>query len=248
MTSLRLAVVGAAGRMGQALTRAIAAAPGLTLAAAVEHEGHAALGTDAGEVAGVPRLGVALRADLEAALEDVQVLIDFAPGATEATMRAAAARGVAAVVGTTGLGQPGRVAVTLAAHKVPIVLAPNMSVGMNVLFALVAQAAQVLGPEYSLGVFEIHHKAKRDAPSGTALRIAEVLRETVGREVPTAALRGGDVVGEHTVHFLGLGERLEVTHRAESRENFARGALRAAQWVQGKAPALYDMQDVLGLR
>jgi 4-hydroxy-tetrahydrodipicolinate reductase len=248
VTPLRLAVIGAGGRMGQALTRVIVETPAVALHGAIERAGHPALGTDAGEVAGVARTGVALTADLEAAIADAQVVIDFAPGATEAAMQAAARHGAAAVVGTTGLGQAGRAAISAAASRVPIVLAPNMSVAMNLLFALVAEAAKTLGPDYDLGIFEIHHKAKRDAPSGTALRIAEVLREATGRETPTVALRGGGVVGEHTVHFSGPGERLEITHRAESRETFARGAVRAAEWAYGKAPGLYDMQDVLGLR
>jgi 4-hydroxy-tetrahydrodipicolinate reductase len=163
-------------------------------------------------------------------------------------MAASAAAGRAAIVGTTGLGQPGRAAVTAASHRVPIVLAPNMSVGMNLMFALVAQAGRTLGPDYDLGIVEVHHRNKRDAPSGTALRLAEVLREATGREAPAVALRGGAVVGEHTVHFLGSDERIEIVHRAESREAMARGALRAAVWVHGQGPGLYDMQDVLGLR
>jgi 4-hydroxy-tetrahydrodipicolinate reductase len=246
---LGIAVVGAAGRMGQALIRAAGDTPGVRVVAATEVAGHAAVGTDAGEVAGVGRLGVLVSADLATALEGVRVVIDFATAeATTGTMAAAAGRGVAAVVGTTALGPAGRAALTAAAARVPIVLAPNMSVGMNLLFALLPQAARVLGDGFDVGVTEIHHRAKRDAPSGTALRLCEVLRDAVGHDVPAVSLRGGSVVGDHTAFFLGPGERLEITHHAESREPFARGALRAALWVARQAPGLYDMQDVLGLR
>ena len=244
-----IAVVGAAGRMGQAVIRAAADTPGVRLVAATEVAGHAAIGADAGEIAGIGRLGVAIGVDLLSALADVRVVIDFATAeATAATMEAAAGRGVAAVVGTTALGPAGRAALTAAAARIPIVLAPNMSVGMNLLFALLPQAARVLGEGFDVGVSEIHHRAKRDAPSGTALRLCEVLRDAVGHDVPAVSLRGGSVVGDHTAFFLGPGERLEITHRAESREPFARGALRAAMWVARQAPGLYDMQDVLGLR
>jgi 4-hydroxy-tetrahydrodipicolinate reductase len=244
-----IAIVGAAGRMGQALVRTALDTPGVRLVAATEAAGHATIGADAGEVAGVGRVGVSIGADLAAVLHDVRVVIDFATAdATTATMQAAAGRGVAAVVGATALGPAGRAALTAAATRIPIVLAPNMSVGMNLLFALLPQVARVLGGDYDVGVSEIHHRAKRDAPSGTALRLCEVLRSTVGHEVPAVSLRGGGVVGDHTAFFLGPGERLEITHRAESREPFARGALRAALWVVGQAPGIYDMQDVLGLR
>jgi 4-hydroxy-tetrahydrodipicolinate reductase len=244
-----IVIVGAAGRMGQALIRAAVDTPGLRLAAAIEAPGHAAVGVDAGEIAGIARLGLAVGADLDAALTGARVVVDFATAeATTANIGVAAARGVAAVVGTTALGPAGRAALTAAAERVPIVVAPNMSVGVNLLFALLPQAARVLGEAYDVGVTEIHHRAKRDAPSGTALRLCEVLRDAVGHEVPAVSLRGGTVVGDHTASFLGPGERLEITHRAETREPFARGALRAALWVVSQAPGLYDMQDVLGLR
>jgi 4-hydroxy-tetrahydrodipicolinate reductase len=246
---LGIVVVGAAGRMGQALVRAAVDTPGVRLAAAVEAPGHAAVGVDAGEVAGIPRVGVLVGADLGAALAGARVVVDFATAeATTTDIGVAAAHGVAAVVGTTALGAAGRAALTAAAARVPIVVAPNMSVGINLLFALLPQAARVLGGAFDVGVTEIHHGAKRDAPSGTALRLCEVLREAVGHEVPAVSLRGGSVAGDHTAYFLGPGERLEITHRAENREPFARGAMRAALWVAGQAPGLYDMQDVLGLR
>ena len=251
MSSTRagIVVVGAAGRMGQALIRAAADTPGLRLAAVIEAPGHACVGLDAGEVAGIARMGVTVGADLESALHDVRVVVDFATAeTTTANIGVAAAHGVAAVVGTTALGPAGRAALTAAATRIPIVVAPNMSVGINLLFALLPQAARVLGGDYDVGVTEIHHRAKRDAPSGTALRLCEVLREAVGHEVPATSLRGGTAVGDHTAYFLGPAERIEITHRAETREPFARGALRAALWVVSQAPGLYDMQDVLGLR
>src|SRR5204862_2681694 len=177
-----------------------------------------------------------------------------------------AARKLPLVVGTTGLSPPGRAEIAARAREIPIVLASNMSVGVNVLFRLVAEAARALGPGYEVEILEMHHRAKKDAPSGTALRLAEVAAGALGIDVQSAAvyerhgdtgarrpgsigvqaLRGGDVVGEHTVHFRADGERLELTHRATSRDNFARGAVRAARWVVGKKPGFYDMQDVLG--
>ncbi len=178
-----------------------------------------------------------------------------------------AARGIAAVIGSTGFTAEARARVAAAARKVPVVLSPNMSVGVNVLFALVEQAARALGDAYDVEIVEMHHKGKKDAPSGTAVRLAEVAAAALGRDpgkdlayarhgmigerpprqIGVQALRGGDVVGDHTVFFAGLGERLELTHRAASREQFARGALRAAAWVVGRPPGLYDMRHVLGL-
>jgi 4-hydroxy-tetrahydrodipicolinate reductase len=175
---------------------------------------------------------------------------------------------VALVVGTTGLPPQARAEIAALARQVPMVLAPNMSVGVNVLFRLASQAASALGPSYDVEIVETHHRAKKDAPSGTALRLAELAAEALELDARSAivyerhgetgargagtigvqALRGGDVVGDHTVYFLAEGERLELTHRATSRENFARGAVRAARWVVGKPPALYDMQDVLGFK
>jgi 4-hydroxy-tetrahydrodipicolinate reductase len=244
-----IAIVGAAGRMGQALIRAAVETPGLRLAAAIEAPGHACVGLDAGEVAGIRRLGLTVGADLAAALPGVRVVVDFATAeVTTADIGLAASRGVAAVVGTTALGPAGRAALTAAAARIPIVVAPNMSVGVNLLYALLPQVARVLGAGFDVGVTETHHRAKKDAPSGTALRLCEVLKDAVGHDVPAVSLRGGTVVGDHTTFFLGPGERIEITHRAETREPFARGAMRAALWVASQAPGLYDMQDVLGLR
>jgi 4-hydroxy-tetrahydrodipicolinate reductase len=185
-----------------------------------------------------------------------------------ANVRAAAAAGVRIVVGTTGLGPEDKQVLAEAATKTPVVFAPNMSVGVTVLLKLVADAARALGPGYDIEIVEAHHKAKRDAPSGTALRLAEAAAEGAGRdlgkvgryerhgdigprtpdEIGIQTIRGGDVVGDHTVFFLGLGERVEITHKASSRDTFARGAVRAAEWLASKGPGLYDMRDVLGIR
>ena len=260
---------GAAGRMGRAIVRVLAETEGARLAAAVERPGHAALGQDAGVLAGGPAAGVAIGGSIEDALAGCDVAIDFtAPAATVENARRAAERGVALVIGTTGLSDADSRALAAAAERVAIVRSANFSVGVNVLLGLVEAAARALGDGWDVEIVEAHHRQKRDAPSGTALQLAEALAGALGRdlardlrsgragdvgprapsEIGVLAVRGGDVVGDHTVHFLGLGERLELTHRASSRETFARGAVRAAAWVAGRAPGLYDLRDVLGLR
>ena len=267
MSDLRLAIPGAGGRMGRMIIRLIAESPGLRLGVATERAGSPSIGQDAGLLAGVAPLGVRV-APADAPL-DADVLIDFtAPGATAELVPRAAAAGVGAVVGTTGLGDRERDVLERAAERIPIVCAANMSLGVNVLFGLLRQAASALGGDYDVEIVEAHHRQKRDAPSGTALAMAGVLAEALGRdlaadlrhgrhgdvgartprEIGIHAVRGGDVVGDHTVYFYGSGERLELTHRASSRETFARGALRAAEWLRDRDPGLYDMQDVLGLR
>jgi 4-hydroxy-tetrahydrodipicolinate reductase len=265
---IRVVVTGAAGRMGGHIIRAVRAADGLRVVGATERPGFAA-GLDAGAAAGGPPLGVQVKGDLPEALADgADVVIDFT--SFEASVHHAALcadRGVALVVGSTGFTREARARVEEAARKVPIVLSPNMSVGVNVMFALVREAARILGDGYDVEIMEMHHKKKKDAPSGTAMRLAEVAAQALGRdpvkdlafsrhgmigerptkEIGVQTLRGGDVVGEHTVFFAGEGERLEVTHRATSRDQFAMGAVRAARWVTGKPAGLYDMAKVLGL-
>jgi 4-hydroxy-tetrahydrodipicolinate reductase len=264
---LRVAVLGAAGKMGRAIVRVLVETPGARLVLAVDRAGAPELGQDAGALAGVAPAGIPVRGEPPAAGE-ADVWIDFsAPAASAAHAGAAAAAGAAIVIGTTGLGPAHKEAIAAAAARAPIVLAPNMSVGVNVLLRLVADAARALGPGYDLEIVEAHHRHKKDAPSGTALRLAEALAEATGRDLAATAvyarhgdvgartpqeigiqtLRGGDVVGDHTVFFLGLGERVEITHRASTRDTFARGAVRAALWLAGKPPRLYDMRDVLGL-
>jgi 4-hydroxy-tetrahydrodipicolinate reductase len=261
-------VAGAAGRMGSRLVACLAEAGDLRLVAALEAAGHPALGRDAGEVAGVGRLGVPITSDAGPALGRDRILVEFtAPEPTLEHLRLAAAGGARAVVGTTGLSGPQREEIAALARRMAIVLAPNFSIGVTVALQALALMAKALGDDYDVEITEIHHRYKKDAPSGTALRLAEVVAEALGRELGKVAvhgrhglpgerspkeigmfsLRSGDVVGEHTVSFGTLGERLELTHRAHNRDTFARGALRAARFVAGRAPGLYSMQDVVGL-
>jgi 4-hydroxy-tetrahydrodipicolinate reductase len=265
---IKVVVTGIAGRMGTQIARLVRATEGLALAGAVERPG-AAVGQDAGVLTGLGALGVAVVDDLSKALGGADAVVDFT--SHEASARhaeACAERGVPIVIGSTGFTPEAKARVAAAARRIPVVLSPNMSVGVNMLFELVRQAAAVLGDAYDVEIVEIHHKKKRDAPSGTAVRLGEVAAEALGRDPKDAlafsrhgilgerppwqigvqTLRGGDVVGEHTVFFCGEGERLELTHRATSRDQFARGAVRAAQWIAGRPPGLYDMADVLGLR
>ena len=265
---IRVAVAGAAGRMGRMLISAVAAADDMRVAAALEHSDSPSVGADAGALAGVGVLDVAIGTDVSAALRSFDVLVDFSvPDATLAKLDACAEGGKGLVIGTTGFDDAGLAAIRRAAERVPVLMAPNMSVGVNVAFKLVELAARCLGDEVDVEVFEAHHRHKIDAPSGTAVRFGEILAEALGRDLATDAvygrggitgerearaigfhsLRGGDIVGEHTVTFAGTGERIEITHRAGSRENFAAGAVRAMRFVAGKPPALYGMDDVLGL-
>jgi 4-hydroxy-tetrahydrodipicolinate reductase len=268
----RIAIAGAGGRMGQALIEATLADPGLTLAAALDVVGSAAVGRDAGVRFG-PATGVTVGSDPAAAASAADVLIDFTrPLGTLAHLAACARHGTGAVVGTTGFSDAQKAEIAAFAQAIPIVFAPNMSVGVNVLLRLVETAAQRLGPEYDIEIVEMHHRHKIDAPSGTALLLGEAAARGAGRALAEcavyaregvtgerkagtigfAALRGGDVVGEHVVIFAATGERVELAHKAASRQNFAAGALRAAHYVARRRAArqagLADMQDVLGLR
>jgi 4-hydroxy-tetrahydrodipicolinate reductase len=266
--AVRIAVFGAGGKMGFAIVRAIADAEGAALALAIERPDYAYLAADIGQLAGLPASGVRV-SDQRPTQGAADVWIDFSvPAATMANVEAAVVAGAAMVIGTTGLSPADKDKIAAAAKKIPVVLTPNMSMGMNVLLKLVAEAARKLGPAYDIEIVETHHRAKRDAPSGTALRIAEAVAEASGRDLASTAryerhgdigprpaaeigvqtLRGGDVFGDHTVHFLGQGDRIEITHRASSRDTFARGAVRAALWLAGKPAGLFDMQDVLGLK
>jgi 4-hydroxy-tetrahydrodipicolinate reductase len=265
---VNVVVTGAAGRMGTQIVKLVRTTPGLSLSGAIERPG-AAVGADAGVLAGLGPIGLAVTDDLAKGLAGATVLVDFT--SHEASARhaeACAERGVAAVIGSTGFTPETRARVAAAARRVAVVLSPNMSVGVNVLYGLVRQAAKALGDAYDVEIVEVHHKLKKDAPSGTAMELAKVAADALGRDrekdlalarvgmigerpprqIGVQTLRGGDVVGEHTVFFCGQGERLELTHRATSREQFARGAIRAAQWIAGRPPGLYDMADVLGLR
>lgn len=262
---LSIAISGAAGRMGRTLVRLAAADPELALAAAIERADHPKLGQDAGELAGAGRLGVPLASSMEA---DIGALIDFStPEAVRERAALAVARRAALVVGTTGLGPEANAALEKAAATVPVLAAPNMSAGVNLLFELAGEVARRLGDGYDVEILETHHRFKADAPSGTALRLAERVASALGRDLATDAVHGrqgrpgprnareiglhavraGDVVGEHTLVFASLGERVELTHRAHSRDAFALGALRAAKFLAGRPPGQYGMAEVLGL-
>jgi 4-hydroxy-tetrahydrodipicolinate reductase len=261
----RIVILGAAGRMGQALLRCSRRFPDLRVAAAIEAAGHPSLGQDAGLLAGAGRLDVPLVAGPAPAAD---VVVDFTfHTAAPANLSAAASANLAVVLGTTGLTPAEQGAVRDAARRVPVVWAPNMSLGVNVLLDLVRRAAAMLGPAYDAEIVEMHHRHKKDAPSGTALALAEALAagrtvrlqdvarhgrsgitgERPAGEIGIHAVRGGDVVGDHTVSFAGDGERVELVHRATSRDAFAMGALQAASWIAGRPAGLYTMRHVLGL-
>ena len=263
---IRVAVAGAAGRMGRALIQAIDEAEGLTLGAAFEHAQSPTLGQDAGELAAVGSCAVIVGSDPAAAIDSFDVVIDFTvPEATLALAQACAEANKPMVIGTTGFSEQQLQALHDHQDKMAIFTAPNMSVGVNLLFQLVARAAQALGDSVDVEVIEAHHKDKVDAPSGTAVRIGEVLADALDRDLSKDAvygrqgitgardrstigfstIRGGDIVGEHTVMFAGDGERLEITHRAQSRSNFAQGAVRAVSFIKDKPPGLYSMEDLL---
>ena len=268
---VRVVVTGATGKMGARILNAARAEEDFLVVGATARPGSPRIGLDAGLLSGAGPLEVAIAPSLEAALAKTpaDVVIDFTAAAASLGHAAVcAARGIALVVGTTGFSAQARAELAGHAQKIPLLMAPNMSVGVNVLFRLVGEAARALGAGYDVEIVELHHRAKKDAPSGTALRLAEVAADALGLDASAAAvyerhgdigarkggtigvqtLRGGDVVGDHTVYFLADGERLELTHRATSRENFARGAVRAARWLKGRPKGLYDMQDILGFR
>jgi 4-hydroxy-tetrahydrodipicolinate reductase len=267
-SEVKLALAGAAGRMGRTLVEAVLRSGDLALAAAIEAPGHAQLGRDAGEALGATT-GVALTADVAAAVAAADCLVDFTqPEATAGHVEACAAAGTAAVVGTTGFIAAQRERISAAAKRVPIVMAPNFAVGVNAVFKLAELAARILGDGYDVEIVEAHHRHKVDAPSGTALRLGAAVAAALGRDLEACAvhgrsgitgerdpraigfhaIRGGDIVGEHSVIFAGEGERVEVGVRSGSRMTYALGALRAARWVRGKPPGLFDMFDVLGLK
>ncbi len=268
MAPLRIAVAGASGRMGRILIEAIAAAPDMVLAAALEQPGNSALGQDSGLLVGSAN-GVLVSDQIEAQLAGADCLIDFTrPAGTLQHLEICRRLGVHLVIGTTGFDAAGKSAIGFAARDIPIVFAPNMAIGVNVVFSLLEQAARALAPGYDVEIVEAHHRHKVDAPSGTALRMGEVVAQATGRDLAQCAIygreghtgeraadtigfatvRGGDIVGDHTVLFAGTGERVEISHKAASRVPYASGALRAARFLREKTAGLYDMQDVLGLR
>ncbi len=266
---MKLAIAGAGGRMGRELGRIVQGTPGCVLAGGLEAKGSAYVGMDFGALIGVPNLAIKISDNAEAVLKDVDGIIDFTvPAATLDLIRHSAALGRVHVIGTTGIDELGEAAIRNAGSRARIVKSGNMSLGVNLLAGLVRKVAASLGEDFDIEIVEMHHRQKIDAPSGTALLLGKAAAEgrnvsldersvrvrdghtgaRVAGDIGFASLRGGTVVGEHAVIFAGNAERIELTHRAESREIFARGAVRAAMWARSKEPGLYDMSDVLGLK
>jgi len=265
----RIAITGAAGRMGRSLIEACQQADGMEVSVALEHPQSSLLGSDAGDLAGIGKLGVTVGSDLAAVTDDFDVLIDFTrPEPTLANLEICRTAGRRMVIGTTGFSDAQRQQISTAASDIAVVFAPNMSVGVNLCFKLLDVAARVLGDDVDIEVIEAHHRHKVDAPSGTALRMGEVVADALGRDLKDCAvygreghtgeretktigfetIRAGDIVGDHTVMFAGNGERVEITHKASSRMTFANGAIRASSWLMSRDSGLFDMQDVLGLK
>ncbi|WP_374510670.1 4-hydroxy-tetrahydrodipicolinate reductase [Niveibacterium sp.] len=266
--TVNVAIAGASGRMGRMLIEATLRDPACSLAAALDLPDSPFLGRDAGELVGIGQ-SVAISSDVAAAFDVADCLIDFTrPEGTLRHLEAARIAGKAMIIGTTGFDAAGKEAIARAAETIPVVFAPNMAVGVNAVFRVLDVAARILASGYDIEIIEAHHRHKIDAPSGTALRMGEVVANAVGRDLESCAVygregvtgerpaqqigfatvRGGDIVGDHTVLFAGLGERVEITHKASSRMPYALGALRAAAFLKGRSAGLYDMQDVLGLK
>jgi len=266
---IKIAVSGAAGRMGGRVITAVKEDTELELCGGLERPGHPYIGMDAGLSAGCGALGVAITDNLNELVKGCDVLIDFsAPVVSLKNLEVCGLNGKAMVIGSTGFTPEEMSLARELARNIPVVLAPNMSVGVNAVFKILKDAAKILGDDFDVEIVEAHHRMKKDSPSGTAIRMGEVVAEALGRdygkvanyhrqgicgertkeEIGMQTIRGGDIVGEHTVYFIGMGERIEITHRAHTRDMFSRGAARAAKWVAGRKPGLYDMQDVLGLK
>lgn len=266
---VRIVVTGAAGRMGRNIINVIRETAETELAGAVERSGHPDIGKDIGEVSGSGKIDIKLTDNFEKVVKKADCVIDFTlPEATMHHLDIALKSKIAMVIGTTGFSHHQRERLKEVGSQMQIVAAPNMSVGVNLLLKVVSDMAKVLGRDYDVEIVEAHHRLKKDAPSGTAMRFAEVLANSLNRDLDKTAvyerhgiigerkpeeigiqtIRAGDIVGDHTIIFGGMGERMEITHRAQSRETFARGAVRAAQWVVKQPKGLYDMQDVLGLK
>ncbi|MDH4231274.1 MAG: 4-hydroxy-tetrahydrodipicolinate reductase [Nitrospirota bacterium] len=266
---IKVCVAGAAGKMGSRITALSKEYEGLELSGAFEKKGHAAIGKDVGIITGIGEAGIPLSSGIEEVIDKVDLIIDFTSiESTKENLRIASAKGKAMVIGTTGFSRDDLTEIAALTKTIPCVLASNMSLGVNLLLKVLKDIAIVLGDDYDIEIVEAHHRLKKDAPSGTALKMAQVIADAVNRnleevavyarkgiigqrtkkEIGIQTVRAGDIVGEHTVLFGGLGERIEITHKASSRDTFARGALKAALWLGGKPSGLYDMQDVLGLR
>ncbi len=265
--NIRAIVVGAAGKMGSRIIHIIKETPSIELGQAIERPDHPSIGRDIGEVVGLGKLEIPLEGKMKR--DGGDVIINFStPSASLGSLEFAKENGLAIVIGTTGFNKEQLEKIQEVSKSVRCVLAPNMSVGMNLMFRLVQDVAKVLGSEYDIEILEAHHRLKKDSPSGTAVKLGELIANAIGRsleqvgvygrkgmigertkeEIGMQVIRAGDIVGEHTVLFGGIGERLEITHRAHSRDNFARGAVKAALWIVNQPNGLYDMQDVLGLK
>ncbi len=263
---VRIAVTGAAGKMGRRIIGVIKETPQATLSGAIEREDSPLIGSDAGEVAGIGRIGVPIEGDYERAIRGCDVVIDFSiPEASIKHLEGAVKEKKAIVIGTTGFSREQRNQLRELGQKTRCLVSPNMSLGINLLLRVLPEIARALGGDFDIEIVEAHHRLKKDAPSGTALRLAEVIAHALGRDLERVAvyarkgitgersreeigiqvIRAGDIVGDHTVIFGGLGERIEITHRAHSRDTFARGAVKAALWLVRQQEGLYDMQDVL---
>ncbi|MBK5276814.1 MAG: 4-hydroxy-tetrahydrodipicolinate reductase [Desulfuromonadales bacterium] len=266
---IKIAVCGASGRMGQRIINSIIEAEDTVFCGALERPGHPMVGQDAGLMAGCGKTGVLISDNLNEVVAGCDVLIDFtAPKVSLKNLEVCALKKKSIVIGSTGFTPEERALAVELAREIPAILAPNMSVGVNVCLKVLKDVAKTLGDDFDVEIVELHHNKKKDSPSGTAVRMGEVVAEALGRdynqvanyhregicgertkeEIGMQTVRGGDIVGEHTVYFIGMGERIEISHRAMTRDMFSRGAVRAAKWVVGKTPGLYDMQDVLGLK
>lgn len=266
---VNVVITGAAGRMGCRLVTLVTQDKRFTLVGATENEGHPSIGLDVGEVVGCGPLGISIEKKLSAVIPSANAIIDFStPSASLENLELAVKHRCPMVIGTTGFTPSDMERVHSFGKSIPCVVAPNMSVGVNVTLKIIAEVAKALGDEYDIEVVEAHHRLKKDAPSGTALKIAQVLADAtkrnldeVGvysrqgiigerkpREIGIQTIRAGDIVGDHTVLFGGIGERIEIIHRAQSRDTFAAGAIRAAEWVSRQSPGMYSMHDVLGMR
>ena len=266
---IKTGVSGFGGRMGTYISRLILESEDMVLGGAMEDKAHPAIGRDAAEALGYPRCGAVVSSGINDAFDACDLIIDFTqPEATLQTALYASGRGKPLVIGTTGFSAEQKEKIAACAVHIPIMLSPNMSIGVNVLFKVVGMMARLLDESYDVEIVEAHHRLKKDAPSGTALTLAQAVAKARGvdleeracfsrhgiigqrplGEIGIQAVRAGDIVGEHTVMFAGTGERIEITHKAHSRENFAQGAIAAARWMMGRQPGLYSMMDVLGIR
>lgn len=266
---IKIGVAGAAGKMGSRIAALSKEYDGIELAGAFEKRGHTDTGKDIGILTGIGEQGISLSSGIEEIIDKVDLIIDFTSiESSKENLKIASGKGKAMVIGTTGFSKEDMQEIEALTKAIPCVLASNMSLGVNLLLKVLQDIARVLGDDYDIEIIESHHRLKKDAPSGTALRMAQVIADAVNRnldevavyarkgiigqrtkkEIGIQTVRAGDIVGEHTVLFGGLGERIEITHKASSRDTFARGALKAALWLSGKPGGLYDMQDVLGLR